>query len=538
MKSFPSNSRSRASPGSVLLLTSLLFIAAFAILPPSTAHAENLGSWTQTTSYYGPAPVCVTSGGYIYCVEAGGATYYAPVSSSGVGNWGQSTSYPLHISDESCVAYGGYIYCISGSCDSTAYPDCKSPAQAPTTQDYYAPLSPSGIGTWVQTSSIPIGGMYLSCAVAQSYVYCVGGEETTGTLPSNHVDYAPLSASGIGHWTATTTYPNPMDYHYCATFGGYIYCIGGATKSGSTIVNSTYYAAVSSSGVGTWTETVDYPNEIQSEQCLASSGYLYCVGGYSYHGSTTAVYYSEASPGGGIGSWNSTISYPKGSPFSCTTSSGYIYCLGNSSVYYAQVLAAQPTSTLTISTTDTNGNRLSGYYAVLNQSGSMVANGTTTATFTLNNNQVYTVQVDSYGSCHFDYWADTGSTTFYRVVSISSNTSYTAVIGCSTASTSTSSSSSSSTITTSRSSSTSITNTTSTSSVTTSSSLHSSNTTGNKTTTSIDSTSSLTQPRVTNTHLATTNALSNGSISFYAAIVAAGIVIAIITVLGLMMRRY
>jgi YVTN family beta-propeller protein len=88
------------------------------------------------------------------------------------------------------------------------------------------------------------------------------------------------------------------------------------------------------------------------------------------------------------------------------------------------------TSQLTISTQDTSGNALSGYYTVLNQSGSVVASGFTPHAFTLNDGQTYTVQVDNFGGCTFSHWSDTGSTTYYRTVSISSDTAYTAVMNC------------------------------------------------------------------------------------------------------------
>src|SRR5439155_15161914 len=56
--------------------------------------------------------------------------------------------------------------------------------------------------------------------------------------------------------------------------------------------------------------------------------------------------------------------------------------------------------------------------------------GFTPAAFTLNNGQSYTIQVDDYGSSHFDHWADTGSTSASRSISITSNAQLTAVYNC------------------------------------------------------------------------------------------------------------
>jgi hypothetical protein len=88
------------------------------------------------------------------------------------------------------------------------------------------------------------------------------------------------------------------------------------------------------------------------------------------------------------------------------------------------------TSQLTIATQDLNSTSLAGFYTSLTQSGTLVASGFTTHTFTLNNEQTYTVSVDGYGSCVFNHWADTGSNSPSRNVLISSNTKYTAVMAC------------------------------------------------------------------------------------------------------------
>src|SRR5437667_9641003 len=68
-------------------------------------------------------------------------------------------------------------------------------------------------------------------------------------------------------------------------------------------------------------------------------------------------------------------------------------------------------SQLTINTQDGNDSALSGYYTALFQNGSVVGTGFSPTVFTLNDGQIYVVQVDDYGSYHFDHWQDTGGTT-------------------------------------------------------------------------------------------------------------------------------
>lgn len=91
---------------------------------------------------------------------------------------------------------------------------------------------------------------------------------------------------------------------------------------------------------------------------------------------------------------------------------------------------------LTVSTVDQNGDPISGYYTVLNQSNTILATGYTTAQFNVGYSQEYTVQVDNYGSCTFSHWANDGDTTFYTQVIVVADTGLTAVMNCSTGSTS------------------------------------------------------------------------------------------------------
>jgi len=98
---------------------------------------------------------------------------------------------------------------------------------------------------------------------------------------------------------------------------------------------------------------------------------------------------------------------------------------------------AQGQSQLTVISQDTKNNALVGMYAVLyDGSGNVVATGYTPAAFTLNDGVGYVVQVDDYGSCSFNHWADTGGQTPSRSISIASNTQITAVYGCGVASSS------------------------------------------------------------------------------------------------------
>jgi len=86
------------------------------------------------------------------------------------------------------------------------------------------------------------------------------------------------------------------------------------------------------------------------------------------------------------------------------------------------------TSRVTVATQDSGGASISGFYiSVLNQGGKAVASGFSTASFRVNNSQPYTVVVQDFGNYFFDHWLDTGSTNRYRSITITTNTTITAV---------------------------------------------------------------------------------------------------------------
>jgi len=157
-----------------------------------------------------------------------------------------------------------------------------------------------------------IGGQ--SCVVSSGYIYCVGGVSPSGTSTgyTNSVYFAKLSPSGVGSWTATTPYPTIIGQESCVASGGYIYCVGGISPSGTSsgYVNAVYFAKLSSSGVGGWTSTTPYPTIIAQQSCavsvIAGVSYIYCVGGVSPFGTSSgyvnAVYFATLSPSG-VGAW-------------------------------------------------------------------------------------------------------------------------------------------------------------------------------------------------------------------------------------------
>jgi len=269
------------------------------------ATSGNITGWAQNPTPY-PTTVsgesCVTSSGYMYCVggsydSAGddvAASYYSQIGNGGgLGTWFYTTPYPIAVDSQSCVASSSYIYCVGGNNET----DGTDGTVAPSNSVWYAQLTPTGIGHWSRTAPYPSNSYLPTCFTAGHYIYCLGGVDSSDN-PLGNAYYATISANGLGEWVPTTSYPLPATGQACAVSGNYVYCVGGATTGGqdASYTNAVYYAAVSSSGIGAWTEGPDYPASVGTA-CAIASARLYCIGGYdgSTQGENSNVYYATLS---------------------------------------------------------------------------------------------------------------------------------------------------------------------------------------------------------------------------------------------------
>ncbi|MGD0396851.1 MAG: hypothetical protein ABSB26_08110 [Nitrososphaerales archaeon] len=261
-----------------------------------SSPSSNITSWTLDLNLY-PQTIdrqsCVASSGYVYCVggtndDAGddtNASYYAPLTSNGVVSaWVATKAFPIPVDSQSCVASSGYIYCVGGFGEALG----TNATSFASNFVYYASLSSSGIGSWSKSTSYPAGIFLPSCFAAKGYIYCVGGVDNISGNPVSTDYYAPLSSSGVGAWTQTEAYPIVASNQACAVSSDYVYCVGGAGSN--SYLNAVFFATVSSEGIGAWAQAADYPLGVMTD-CVISSGNIYCVGGSSSSSEYSAAYY-------------------------------------------------------------------------------------------------------------------------------------------------------------------------------------------------------------------------------------------------------
>jgi hypothetical protein len=314
---------------------------------------------------------------YVYCVGSPlpnfNQSYYAPLGSSGVGQWRHTTSYPIPFSEGSCASNGADVYCLSDS----------SSASNATGQTYFANVTPKGIGPWKSATSYPIPFSLGSCTTYNNFIYCVGTNSGTNL---KGVYYTQTSINGVGTWSQTTSYPVPFYGAQCNAYNGYIYCIGDTYFNASALrafysnitnipntwaeanqitqngvlphINYDYYAPISASGVGQWKQITPTPQQVNGGSCTISNSTIYCIGGSAttvnaanftqnttfYNSSvnipgfssqfgndTSAAFFAHIGANGQVGNWSYTTPYLNQlQNTQCASGNGNIYCIGGS----------------------------------------------------------------------------------------------------------------------------------------------------------------------------------------------------------------
>ena len=263
----------------------------------SSIHLVNtLGPWTKSPHPYPGAKgiwalQCPPYNGFVYCIGGnqvpGGTTnsvYFASITSSGLGPWQTTSTYPIHIRFESCVPVSGFMYCVGGS------PSGNKATRAV----YFAPiLGHGGLGTWSSTTAYPVSA-WTHCVAYLGYLFCE--TDYNGTAITNVTYYASISSAGVETWHKGPDYPIAMEKMQCVQITGVMYCVGGGNGlgglDGNRAVDSVYSIVISPAGFSGWVRQTNYPIPVKDHACSAYNTYIYCIGGDDPQ-ATNAVYFAQ-----------------------------------------------------------------------------------------------------------------------------------------------------------------------------------------------------------------------------------------------------
>lgn len=430
LRADPSSHRSPSglSPLVVLLL---LVVAAFAALPlvTSQAHADSV---IGTTSV--PAGVTVAAdpnNGMVYVGDSNDSAVTVVDGANGVvvqtiplSGYIGGVAFDPATNQLFVVNELGSLYVIDTSTNSVldTIPLAGAPAFAavdPSTNTVYVMNSPDKVtvvngATDTVTTTITIGDVYaldwVTVDPTTDTVYAVGVTHYDGGGTLAVIDGTTNTVTNYVEFNSENAYyvdvDSVTDTIYVAGGNGLFYFDG----STDALIGSVSIPAVGvrvDSGTG-----MVYATDLNYES--GNPGHVFIVSGATETLSQTLAV--------GNGPFDLSID----------SNTNFVYVV-NEFGHTLSIIdgAASGTSQLGVSSQSTSGGALTGYYTILyGASGSVVSSGYTPTTFTLNDGQSYTVQVDDYGSCHFDHWADTGSTSASRMVDISSNTQLVAIYAC------------------------------------------------------------------------------------------------------------
>lgn len=155
------------------------------------------------------------------------------------------------------------------------------------------------IGAWSSQTALPVALTNGTGASWGEYVYYIGGN-TANTVASsvNTVYVNKVSNSQLGSWSTTSPLPRNLMLAFAGVIGNWMVVAGG-TDSSNTYRTESYYAAINSDGsLGPWTQG---PSLAQAVNSLAPN---WCTGITT----SSIILYSGAQSGGALGTYSQQLS--------------------------------------------------------------------------------------------------------------------------------------------------------------------------------------------------------------------------------------
>jgi N-acetylneuraminic acid mutarotase len=159
--------------------------------------------------------------------------YVGLINSDGtITTWPNTTDLPDVRAFHASVAATPFNSRVKGSGNLYVLGGINAAGGQPVTTVYRGTLNDDGtIASWSETTPLPVPLHSLGAVVFRSTIYVAGGA-TTDNAPVATVYRAQIDTTGeLGAWEELPSLPSARSYHGFATFGGFLYSVGGETDT-------------------------------------------------------------------------------------------------------------------------------------------------------------------------------------------------------------------------------------------------------------------------------------------------------------------
>lgn len=173
-------------------------------------------------------------------------------------SWSQQAVYPIPILDQAMASQSGILYSFAGVSNGSL-----------TALSYkYDPST----NTWTAIASLPSARERPNAVSDGTYIYILGGSDTSGLATTTLYRYDPVGNS----YTQLASYTTATWTQAAVYLNGKIYRIAGCVSGCSTATNTVEVYDIASN---TWSPAAPYPLTLGWLSAIAYNGYIYTAGG-------------------------------------------------------------------------------------------------------------------------------------------------------------------------------------------------------------------------------------------------------------------
>ncbi len=226
----------------------------------------------------------------------------------------------------------------------------------------------AGPTSWTATTSLPDGYNSHALAYSSPFLYQTGGTANqNGFYAGVNCFYSRVNNGTAGVWTATSPLPEAVSFHCEVATSSYLYVLGGyhyTDANGLIITNVVYVAKIKPDGsLDTWKSARSLPSPRVYASAAVWNNIIFVIGGYDepngYATDYATVYSARVLADGSLSAWTALTPLPAATVYHASAANGYLYLVSG-----AFNIASQVTSNV--------------YYAKINANGTLSAWHSTT----------------------------------------------------------------------------------------------------------------------------------------------------------------